>query len=507
MRTSYVVLLATAVLIAPLLAQTPPTAVPQGGPAGQGRPGGPGAQPPGPPPPATASNDPYAAPLEATKDVVTVSLKEFATLPDMAEAGQYRRMNLLIDEPGTKRLFVNDMRGQIYSVSYDGKTVMPYLDINTATGSQPVNSQGSERGFQSFAFHPQFTQRGAPGYGKFYTYFDTSNMTPAPDFTNGSALRAHDEVLMEWTAKDAASPTYDGGAPKELMRFAHPYGNHNGGMIAFNPLARPGSADYGLLYQSVADGGSGGDPMGNGQRRANAFGKIFRIDPLGSTSANKKYGIPASNPFAKANPAEKLGEIYAYGVRNPQRLFWDSKTGALYMAEIGQNTIEEVSEVKAGGNLGWNVWEASYGFLPGRGGVDTAKFRADATVTYPVVEYDHRDPILQGQVAVTGGLVYRATAIRQLANLMIFGDNPSGEVFYVKADALPKEGGPTAIRRILFKEDGAGEAKTFLSIIKAKNTAKGQTVATRADLRFGFGPNNQVFLLNKHDNTIRVLVP
>ena len=139
----------------------------------------------------------------------------------------------------TKRLFVNTMRGPLYSVSYDGKTVTPYLDVNAPEWGVPVQSQGTERGVQSIAFHPQFTQRGARGYGKFYTYTDTSNMTPKADFLPSGDPHTHDLVLLEWTAKNPAAATYDGGAPRELFRVAHPFPNHNGGMIGFNPLTPP----------------------------------------------------------------------------------------------------------------------------------------------------------------------------------------------------------------------------------------------------------------------------
>src|SRR5690606_26106888 len=105
----------------------------------------------------------------------------------------------------------------------DGRTVTRYLDFNEARWGHPVQAQGRERGVQSFAFHPQFAQAGAPGYGKFYSWLDTSNMAPTPDFRPLSDARTHDMVLLEWTARDAASATYDGEAPRELMRFAHPY--------------------------------------------------------------------------------------------------------------------------------------------------------------------------------------------------------------------------------------------------------------------------------------------
>ena len=159
---------------------------------------------------------------------------------------------------------------------------------------------GRERGFQSFAFHPQFSQQGSRGFGKFYTYTDTTNMTPPADFQPApGGMDTHHAVLLEWTAKTPGAAIYDGGAPRELMRWRDPFQNHNGGMLAFNPLAAPNSPDFGLLYMGVADGGSGGDPLNMAQNLGIAFGKIFRIDPLGNNSANKKYGIPADNPLAK----------------------------------------------------------------------------------------------------------------------------------------------------------------------------------------------------------------
>jgi hypothetical protein len=448
---------------------------------------------------AQTTTDPFPTPIPGSDGVVKVAAVEFASIPDVD--GQPPRMMLMIDEPGTRRLFVNDMRGALYSVSYSGKAVALYLDINAPTWGVKVNSTGSERGFQSFAFHPQFNRRGTPGFGKLYTYTDTSNIGPTPDFTPGGGNHTHDTVLLEWTAKNPAAASYDGGPPRELLRFEQPFANHNGGLISFNPLATPRDADFGLLYVGVADGGSGGDPLGLAQNLNSGFGKLMRIDPLGSNSANGNYGIPASNPFVKT--ANARGEIYAYGLRNPQRFTWDSKNGNLFLADIGQNTVEEIDLVTAGANLGWNVWEGSFLFV-NREGVRLDNRRGDPTVTYPVVEYGQTDPLFQPNSAVTVGAVYHKTQIRQLTGMLLFGDNPSGEVFYINADKLP-EGGQDAIRRVLF--DNGGSPKTLLELIKDKNAAQGRKPATRADLRFGFGPDGQIFLLNKGDGTIRQLAP
>jgi hypothetical protein len=448
---------------------------------------------------AQKADDPFPSPIETTEGVLRVNVTEFASVPDIGV--EAARSMLLVNEPGTRRLFVNDMRGPLYTVSYDGKAVAQYIDLNALTWGMPVQSLGRERGFQSFAFHPQFGQSGARGFGKFYTWFDTSNMVPAPDFVPAmEGPRTHDTVLHEWTAKTPGAATYDGGAPRELFRLRQPFANHNAGHLGFNPNAVAGSPDYGLLYVGIADGGSGGDPMRMAQNMGSAFGKIFRIDPLGTSSSNKNYGIPGSNPFV--TQAGTLPEIYAYGVRNPQRFAWDSRNGTLFLADIGQNIVEEVSVVTAGANLGWNDWEGSFRYLS-REGVALTGMRGDPTVTYPVVEYGQPDPLFQPTSAVTGVVVYRGNQIPQLANLLIFGDMPSGEILYVSADRLPG-GGQDAIRRILLTQNGT--SKTLLELVREKNAAQGKKPASRADLRFAVGPDNQVFLLNKGDGTIRLLV-
>ncbi len=454
---------------------------------------------PAAPLPPGQTNDPFPQPIEAVAGVIKVNAREFATLPDID--GVPSRMMNLVDEPGTRRLFVNDMRGPIYSVSYDGKDVALYLDINAPAWAVAVQFAGRERGFQSFTFHPQFAQPGTPGFGKFYTYTDTTNQTPPADFTTTHTATTHDTVLLEWTANTPGAAAYDGAAPRELMRFRQPFTNHNAGHLAFNPLAKPGTPEFGLLYVGVADGGSGGDPLRMAQSLGSAFGKIFRIDPSGTTSANKKYGIPAGNPFV--GKASALGEIYAYGLRNPQRFVWDAVNGAMYVSDIGQNIVEEISPVTAGANLGWNDWEGSYRFIS-RQAVHLEKRRSDPSVTYPIAEWGQIDPLIQNNSAAAGLIVYRGREIPRLANLVIFSDLPSGEIFYVSADRVPK-GGQDPIRRILLNDGGT--AKTVLQVIQEKNSAQGKKPATRADLRINGGPGNQVFLLNKADGTIRVLTP
>jgi hypothetical protein len=447
-----------------------------------------------------STNNPFPAPIPAAEGAILVKFVEFATIPYAGDEAP--RMMLLLDEPGTHRLFVHTMRGPIYSISYDGKTVTQYLDVNAASWGVNVQFSSHDRGFQSFAFHPQFNQRGTRGYGKFYTYTDTANITKKADFLPNGPGHTHDTVLLEWTAKNPEAATYDGGAPREIFRTAKPFQIHNGGQLAFNPLAKPGSADYGLLYVGVADGGNGGDPYKHAQNLSFAFGKILRIDPLGTNSANGQYGIPSTNPFVKNTKTGTLGEIYAYGCRNPQRFSWDPKNGAMFLADIGQEVVEKVTLVTPGANLGWNIWEGSFTY--GHGQVGTENPRGDPEVTYPIVEFDHTDPLFQRSVAITGVFAYRDTAIKQLTNKLLFGDNPSGEIFYVDADNLPK-GGQDSIRRVLF--DDKGTTKTLLQLIQEKNSSQGKAPAKRADMRFNLGPQGKIFVLNKADGTIRLLVP
>ena len=127
--------------------------------------------------------DPFPTSIPATEGVIQVRFEEFASIPDVD--GEAARMMLLLDEPGTRRMFLNDMRGPLFTVSYDGGTVTHYLDINTSNWGVDVQSGGRERGFQSFAIHPQFGEPGTPGFGKLYTWTDSSDVAPQPDFSPG----------------------------------------------------------------------------------------------------------------------------------------------------------------------------------------------------------------------------------------------------------------------------------------------------------------------------------
>lgn len=449
---------------------------------------------------AQTTNNPFSNPIEANEDIITVGYKEFALLPDFD--GEAALAMDLEAEPEGKRYFVNDLHGILYTLK-EGGEVTEFLDLNDPKWKVNVRWTARERGFTGLALHPEFNKVGSSGYGRFYTLLDSSNTEPDPGFTPEGGNDAHDTLLLEWKARDAHSETYDGIAPRELMRIEQPYGNHNGGQIAFNPLSKHGTPEFGTLYISIGDGGSGGDPENQSQDLTSIFGKILRINPLGSNSSNGQYGIPADNPFVNAGEASILGEIYVYGTRSPNRIAWDSKNGQMYVADIGQNTVEEVSQVVAGANLGWKVWEGSFRYVS-RDGVNIADPRNDPDMIFPVVEYDAKDPLMvPNSVASSGLAVYRRSDIPQLQNLIIFAELASGEIFYVSADQLP-EGGQDAIRRILLVDEG--ENKTFLQVIREKNEQQGKEEAYRADVRIAYTNDGKLFLLNKHDGVIRLLI-
>lgn len=445
------------------------------------------------------TDDPMSQPIEAEDGVIVVGYEEFAQLPEAA--GGTARPMLLVDAPGTERMFVNDMWGPLFVVDYDG-TVTEYLDVDADGWGVPVDASGRERGFQSFAVHPDFGREGAPGFGKLYTWSDTEDVSPVVDFHPGGGDGPHHTVLLEWTAVDPTAPAYDGGPPRELLRIEQPFGNHNAGHLAFNPLASPGDADFGMLYVGVADGGSGGDPLALAQDPASPFGKILRIDPLGSDGSTGDYGIPADNPFAGSDGGT-LSEIYASGLRNPQRFGWDPANGNLFVADIGQNAVEELSPVPAGADLGWNRWEGSYRFVS-RSGVDPRDPRSEEGVTFPVAEFDQADPLFDSRVAITGVVVPRTGRIPELRGRLLFGDMVSGEIFHVSADDLP-DGGQDEIRRVLLRE--GGEPATLLEVMRARAERMDLEAPSRTDLRFGEGPEGRLFLLNKHDGVIRELLP
>ena len=432
------------------------------------------------------------------KGNIVVDLENFARLPD--SGGTYARANVLRPAPDG-RLFVNDERGILYLVSADGGTVTPYLNL---TSYVPLLNDNGERGFQSFAFHPDFYHAGTPGYGKFYTMDSQTDTTKPATFVPGNGARDHDEVLLEWTVANPKASTFtpaNAAQPfREVLRIARPNSNHNAGYISFNPTAS--AADRANLYLGTGDSGSGGDPLNLAQTLNNAYGAILRINPLApaagaaNASANGQYSIPSDNPHYAGKTAF-LPEKFAAGFRNPQRFTWDSANGRMFVADIGQNLVEEIDVAVAGANYGWNQREGS--FVYNSNGSDGANSRGDSATTgftYPIAEYAHYSSAGNG---ITTGPVVRSGLIPQLTGRLVFSDFVNGVPYTLSADNLP-DGGSTGITELRLRS--AGTEISFLNLIKQTNTA-----ATRADLRYGTDLAGNVYFLNKQDGIIRRIVP
>ncbi|MEX2093710.1 MAG: PQQ-dependent sugar dehydrogenase [Pirellulales bacterium] len=340
-----------------------------------------------------------------------------------------------ISPPGDlERLFVVEQSGLLQIVQNGGLLPTPALDIRSRVQPPLVPTNANdERGFLGLAFHPGFNDMNSPGFHTLYTYTSepipdgTSPTYPAPN----AATQNYKNLISEWKISDTDANIVDPASRRELISFGKNAGNHNGGTIAFGP--------DGYLYLATGDGGNANDagpshiePGGNAQNLTTALGKMLRIDPLAPAltpasadpaSSNGQYRIPVSNPFD--GPGE-VPEIHSYGFRNPYRFAFDTLTGDLIMADVGQNNIEEINKVVLGGNYGWAIKEGTYLFNrtnPGAGTIGANSPGAPAGLIDPIsgplgtLEYDHGDGI-----SITGGFVYRGSGIPELYGKYVFGD-------------------------------------------------------------------------------------
>jgi len=278
-----------------------------------------------------------------------------------------------------------------------------------------------------------------------------------------------------------------------VLRIAHPLYDHTIGQIAFNPNAAPDGADYGMLYIGVGDGGDTLpvrqeiDSMRNAQNTRTLLGKMLRIDPL--PADGRKYTVPRDNPFVGS--AKHFPEIWAYGLRNPQRFCWDTGgSGKMFIVDIGQAQIEEVNVGVAGANYGWSEREGA--LVVNRRDQnqpsDLPKNDAELGFTYPAIQYRHD----LGR-AITGCSVYRGRLIPALRGKYVFGDIAGGRIFFTDAAQLTN-GKMAKFAEIKLKY--LGRQRTLLEILGND---------TRADLHFGTDAAGEIYLLTKRDGMIRRL--
>jgi glucose/arabinose dehydrogenase len=349
------------------------------------------------------------------------------------------------------RLFVSDQDGILWAIDLASGDKSVFADLSELLVPLGAFGPGSfdERGFLGVAFHPGYASNGL-----LYT-LTSEPVAGQADFSTmppGSTPN-HQAVVREWQVPNPGAPAsvVDPTSSRELLRIDEPQFNHNAGALNFGHDE--------MLYISLGDGGgrddqgTGHGSSGNAQDPSNILGSILRIDALGSNSNNGQYGIPADNPFVGMNGY--ADEIYAYGFRNPFRFSFDMATGDLYAGDVGQDELEEVDVVVAGGNYGWNVKEGSFCFDP-NGSAPGFAFTQEpcpnepSGLIDPVAEYNTSDSLAENEDgrAVVGGFVYRGRGIPGLVGRYIFGDfsqftdtgvNTAGRLFFLNKKNIVKD--------------------------------------------------------------------
>ena len=296
---------------------------------------------------------------------------------------------------GTNRIFILQQGGAIRIIQNGALLSAPFLDVS----SNPGFESGGEKGLLGLAFHPGFNAS-----GKFYVYYTRR--------VSGQLQSVFSEFIVSPPNANVANISSE----RQLLVVNQPFDNHNGGQLAFGP-------DDAYLYIALGDGGSEGDPQGNGQNTSVLLGKILRIDVTSTPPAGHGYAIPVDNPFASSGGAP---EVFAYGLRNPWRFSFDSPTHRLFAGDVGQDNWEEVDLITSGKNYGWNRMEGNHCYPPTVTSCDMTG------LVPPIAEYDHSS---SGGTAIIGGAVYRGSAIPALVGTYIFGDLSSGNVWGLKEDA------------------------------------------------------------------------
>jgi hypothetical protein len=477
---------------------------------------------------AQITGNPVAEPIR--KRGLAVEIRDLVRLPDtrptlpadqdVTPAG-WARISFVRELPDGRR-FVNDSRGRLYLMGANGQ-IRVYADL-AATFPHTVYNR-LESGFIGFAFHPEFARNGL-----FYTvHAERGPDNPrTPDFIPpGFSLKdvTYHNVITEWHATQPAADVFD-GTRRELLREAHVVANltHPMGTAEFNPTARPGDSDYGLLYTSGSDHGfsNGGGPNSNTasqtQRPDSIITAILRFDPrspsaTGGTKGLGDYTIPIANKFAADSDPGTLGEIYAYGFRNAHRLSWDTD-GTMFASDIGMNQVEEINIVRNGENYGWMRREGYWENGRWRGGLLSELFplppavlsgREKDGITYPVAIYDHDE----GR-AITDGFAYHGR-IAALRGKFVFGDIQNGRLFAADLAELKKadDGIPQTVAPVeeiqLYVRDADGN-RMGVSMQDLVDLKMGASLP-RVDLHIGQTRDGELLVTSRQDGVIRMLVP
>lgn len=311
-----------------------------------------------------------------------------------------------IQNAGDDRLFIAQQSGLIRILNADGTiNPTPFMDLTNI-----INDSGFEEGLLGLAIHPDYTTNGL----FFLNYTET--------------IAGNDFSTIARAQVSASDPNVaDPNSLTPLITTSQPFSNHNGGCLQFGP--------DGYLYISWGDGGSGGDPGNRSQSLTTLLGKILRID-VDNTDTGLNYGIPADNPFV--DDPNALNEIWAYGIRNAWKFSFDSATDDLWIADVGQNAIEEINRVSAastgGENYGWRCYEGDAPF-------NTSGCPDPSTLVFPVAQYTHTGNGLS-KCSITGGYVYRGTLYPNMVGSYVFADWCSTEMATLSEDNVMEFFGP-----------------------------------------------------------------
>lgn len=415
-------------------------------------------------------------------------LKLIAQFPTTGKEGvaPLARITKLDYEPHSGQTYVLDMNGKLYKLINDQPVV--YMDL-TKLIPNLLLQPGLSSGYNNFAFHPEFYKNGL-----LYTAHSEPAATKKADFAVDDTLEAAMQfVITEWKVSNPMQSSFEGQG-RELFRIDMVSKAHGVQEIAFNPIAKPGTEDYGLLYISIGDAGAGENRypfLLHSTRRA--WGSLFRIDPNSQNqtarpSKNGHYGIPLSNPFASDPGA--IGELYAYGFRNPHRITWTQK-GQLLLSNIGHGDIEALDWVRPGQDYGWPYMEGEFVIDPF--GDLTKVYEPIATDTLaphipaPIAQFDHDEA-----KAIAGGYEYKGS-ISALKGKFLFGDIPVGNLYFINTSDI-KEGATARVYEYTVTLNG--EPFRFKELNKKD----------RVELHFGQDAQGEIYMMTKADGKLYKIV-
>ncbi|MBK8504100.1 MAG: PQQ-dependent sugar dehydrogenase [Saprospiraceae bacterium] len=431
----------------------------------------------------TLIEDPIKDKIPPSK--VVCDLQLLTQLPPSAKDLPLARINKLDCEQKTQRLFIADLRGKLYDIAQ--VTPLVFLDL-AEVRPKFIDNPGLGTGFGSFAFHPDFKENGL-----FYTTHSELPGSGIADFDYEDSIRVTLQwVLTEWQATNPMARAFE-GTSREILRIDFLTSLHGMQEIAFNPTVSKGHLDYRKLYVAIGDGGSveNGFPHLSFHNAKRVWSSILRIDPTGRNSRNGQYGIPDDNPYKQDIKNDQVGEIWAHGFRNPNRLTWD-REGRMLATDIGARQIEEVNLILPGLFYGWPIREGTF-LLDHTGILGKVYALPDndsiAGVTYPVIQFDHDE----GQ-AITGGYAYYGNEIPELFGKYVFGDISADRLFFSDLEQM-KLGKQAPIYE--WKISLAGEQTTFKKLCDN---------CGRIELRLGSDCQDRLYVFTKSNGKIYQLL-